>query len=351
MPAAGRKRIRCTPTRTTARGRVMSTSIPSSRTRSARSGGARSIRGARVRGERRERLLAARDAGAFVPRLRKPDRDEEVGACRNCDLRPACLRGDSGARMRLAAWADAAPADPSRARGARDLAPARGRHVSDALLGKPTRRRCRSRQLAQTEFVRPFAIEAAPAPARPRSWWRACSVVASGRAGRACADTPQSAHRPSVRRDHVSSASTSTNGAESSRLDRLSAASAPGRVAIRLARDGVGTQLRRNALGRLAWHRDAHPALAALACGCPPRSSAGLNASSTDDAQARAGDAATAGRVRCRRAPARPRQATRARAPQDRGLAGAGARLDRDRPHELGLRELSAAAIGGASVF
>jgi hypothetical protein len=51
-------------------------------------------------------LLAARDAGAFIPRLRRPDRDEEPSACRNCELRPACLRGDSGARMRLAAWAE-----------------------------------------------------------------------------------------------------------------------------------------------------------------------------------------------------------------------------------------------------
>jgi hypothetical protein len=50
-------------------------------------------------------LLAARDSGAFLPRLRRPDRDEETGACRTCELRTACVRGDSGARMRLAAWA------------------------------------------------------------------------------------------------------------------------------------------------------------------------------------------------------------------------------------------------------
>ncbi|HKA14660.1 MAG TPA: PD-(D/E)XK nuclease family protein [Myxococcota bacterium] len=55
-------------------------------------------------------LLAARDAGAFPPRLRRPDRDEEVAACRTCELRPACLRGDSGARMRIAAWAEVARA-------------------------------------------------------------------------------------------------------------------------------------------------------------------------------------------------------------------------------------------------
>jgi len=42
--------------------------------------------------------------------LRRPDRDEEVAACRTCELRPACLRGDSGARMRIAAWAEVARA-------------------------------------------------------------------------------------------------------------------------------------------------------------------------------------------------------------------------------------------------
>ena len=52
-------------------------------------------------------LLAARDAGAFPPRVRRPDRDEETSACRVCELRTACVRGDSGARIRLGAWADA----------------------------------------------------------------------------------------------------------------------------------------------------------------------------------------------------------------------------------------------------
>jgi hypothetical protein len=57
-------------------------------------------------------LFAARDVGAFPPRLRKPDRDEESDACRSCDVRAACVRGDSGARLRLGAWADA-PRDGS----------------------------------------------------------------------------------------------------------------------------------------------------------------------------------------------------------------------------------------------
>jgi hypothetical protein len=63
-------------------------------------------------------LFATRDAGAFVPRLRRPDRDEETSACRSCDLRPACLRGDSGARMRLGAWAAAEHGDSALERAA-----------------------------------------------------------------------------------------------------------------------------------------------------------------------------------------------------------------------------------------
>jgi len=52
-------------------------------------------------------LLGAQDAGAFPPRVRLPDRDEETSACRSCELKQACLRGDSGARLRLGAWAEA----------------------------------------------------------------------------------------------------------------------------------------------------------------------------------------------------------------------------------------------------
>ena len=63
-------------------------------------------------------LLAAREAGAFPPRLRRPDRDEEMSACRRCEMRSACLRGDSGARMRIGAWADAVPGDSAFERAA-----------------------------------------------------------------------------------------------------------------------------------------------------------------------------------------------------------------------------------------
>jgi RecB family exonuclease len=51
--------------------------------------------------------LAAWDGGAFFPRLVEPDKDEEPALCRFCEVREACLRGDSGARRRLAAWAEA----------------------------------------------------------------------------------------------------------------------------------------------------------------------------------------------------------------------------------------------------
>jgi RecB family exonuclease len=52
-------------------------------------------------------LLAAWDAGAFVPRLREPAEDREPYACSRCELKDACSRGDSGMRLRLGAWADA----------------------------------------------------------------------------------------------------------------------------------------------------------------------------------------------------------------------------------------------------
>jgi RecB family exonuclease len=52
-------------------------------------------------------LLEVWDRGSFLPRLREADRDEEPGSCRFCDVRDACLRGDSGARARLERWGEA----------------------------------------------------------------------------------------------------------------------------------------------------------------------------------------------------------------------------------------------------
>jgi hypothetical protein len=53
-------------------------------------------------------LLAGWDGGAFVPRLREPSDDREPFLCSRCELKDACLRGDSGVRQRLGAWAGAA---------------------------------------------------------------------------------------------------------------------------------------------------------------------------------------------------------------------------------------------------
>jgi hypothetical protein len=49
--------------------------------------------------------VAAWDQGAFFPRLQRPDKEEEPNACDYCQFAEACLRGDSGARGRLADWA------------------------------------------------------------------------------------------------------------------------------------------------------------------------------------------------------------------------------------------------------
>ncbi len=48
-------------------------------------------------------------AGAFVPRLAKQGSKDEGEACKSCRVAESCLRGDSGARLRLARWRDAGP--------------------------------------------------------------------------------------------------------------------------------------------------------------------------------------------------------------------------------------------------
>jgi hypothetical protein len=56
-------------------------------------------------------VFAAWDLGAFLPRLVDPDGRTEYQGCRWCEVAPACVRHDSGARARLNAWlADAAAA-------------------------------------------------------------------------------------------------------------------------------------------------------------------------------------------------------------------------------------------------
>lgn len=63
-------------------------------------------------------LLDAAEAGSFFPRLVEPDKDEEPRRCLSCEVKEACVRGDSGARARLAAWAES----PAAADGAAEAA-------------------------------------------------------------------------------------------------------------------------------------------------------------------------------------------------------------------------------------
>jgi len=70
--------------------------------------------------------LAVWDAGALFPRVVDPAGEQEPARCSWCPVAEACVRGDSGARLRLAEWAqraatgaegtaDASPADPAAA--------------------------------------------------------------------------------------------------------------------------------------------------------------------------------------------------------------------------------------------
>ncbi len=75
-------------------------------------------------------LLGAWDAGSFVPRLVKPDSDEEAPVCERCEVAQACLQGDTGARRRLATWL----AQP-RPEAAAGLAPAEQALIKAYQLG------------------------------------------------------------------------------------------------------------------------------------------------------------------------------------------------------------------------
>jgi hypothetical protein len=44
------------------------------------------------------------DLGSFLPRLIDASTDTEPRLCKTCDVKEACLRGDSGARTRLERW-------------------------------------------------------------------------------------------------------------------------------------------------------------------------------------------------------------------------------------------------------
>ena len=51
-------------------------------------------------------LFHAWDAGSFFPRLLDEDLEKEPRACLYCEVATACLRGDPGARRRLAGWVE-----------------------------------------------------------------------------------------------------------------------------------------------------------------------------------------------------------------------------------------------------
>jgi hypothetical protein len=53
-------------------------------------------------------VLDAWSAGAFFPRVVDPNGRDEPGRCGFCSVAEACLRGDSGARLRLFEWSERA---------------------------------------------------------------------------------------------------------------------------------------------------------------------------------------------------------------------------------------------------
>ena len=64
-------------------------------------------------------LFEAWDAGTFFPRLLEKDLEKEPRTCLYCEVATACLRGDTGARRRLAGWLEARePGEGARAAGA-----------------------------------------------------------------------------------------------------------------------------------------------------------------------------------------------------------------------------------------
>lgn len=52
-------------------------------------------------------LVEAWERGDVFPRLLQPDLADEPGPCKGCAVASACLRGETGARRRLARWVEA----------------------------------------------------------------------------------------------------------------------------------------------------------------------------------------------------------------------------------------------------
>jgi hypothetical protein len=69
-----------------------------------------------------ETLLASWDLGAFAPRLLDASRVKDNAECKRCEVALACVRGDSTAHRRLAAFLDSAgDADDESTRAARTI--------------------------------------------------------------------------------------------------------------------------------------------------------------------------------------------------------------------------------------
>jgi hypothetical protein len=67
-------------------------------------------------------LLAARAAGLHPPRILSRDGAKGAPRCGTCEVRDACVRGDSGARARLRAWLEEPARGPHGAPGVADPA-------------------------------------------------------------------------------------------------------------------------------------------------------------------------------------------------------------------------------------
>jgi len=67
-------------------------------------------------------VLGAWDAGSFFPRLVEPAGDKEPARCKLCAVAEACLRGDSGHRLRLVDWAQRSQEDAAGPEGAAERA-------------------------------------------------------------------------------------------------------------------------------------------------------------------------------------------------------------------------------------
>lgn len=78
--------------------------------------------------------LAAWDRGTLFPRLVEPDRDQEPRRCSWCPVHEACVRGDSGARRRLALFVENRRQGTLPPEGSRDEEGADGM-TEEALLG------------------------------------------------------------------------------------------------------------------------------------------------------------------------------------------------------------------------